>query len=424
MLQRIGKYEIQRPVGKGASATVYLARDTFTGSDVALKVFDTSIALDTPEGETFHKQFMNEASLAGKLTHPHIVAILEAVVGDKTGHVAMEYVPGGNLAPYAVRDKLLPVEDAIEIGFKCCGALDYAFRHGIVHRDIKPANIMVVKGTEIKVADFGAALLRGGTSGPVLSIGSPAYMSPEQVGDMPLAYHSDMFSLAVVLYELVTGQRPFVASNAATLFQKILYEDPAPPSKVRAGVPPALDHALLRALSKQPQDRYNTWAEFALDLASIGGLSVYEKTVPDSEKYGALRKMASLQPFSDAEIWELVHASRWTRVPPRAVIVRENEPGKSLFLVAKGELKVTKQGRLLNVLKAGECFGEMAYIQEGAAVRQATVESLTDALLAEFESGALERLSESCQLRFARTLLRSLVERLALANVRIVNVVT
>jgi serine/threonine protein kinase len=161
-MERLGKFQLRKILGKGASGTVFLALDTFTGKDVALKVLDPEVVNSPDFDRTNTVQFMNEASLAGKLQHPHIAAILEASVTEKSGYIAIEYVPGGDLSQYTTPGKQLPQEQAIQIAFKCCGALDYAFRQGIVHRDIKPANILVVSGTNIKVADFGAAYLSKG----------------------------------------------------------------------------------------------------------------------------------------------------------------------------------------------------------------------------------------------------------------------
>ena len=419
METRVGKYELKKLLGEGASGKVYLALDTYANAEVALKVIDKHVLEDADKGELSRGQFVNEASLAGKLAHPHIVAILEAVMDEDSGYVAMEYVPGGNLARFTKPEGLLPVEDVIQIGFKSCSALDYAFRQGIVHRDIKPANILVVEGTNIKVADFGAALLKTVESTQDLVVGTPSYMSPEQITGAALTHHSDMYTMGVVLYELLTGQRPFVASSMAALFQKITQEKALAPSAVRASVSSKLDPIILRVLSKRPEDRYPTWAELALDIAQAGRLSVYQQDIPDSDKFGVLRKSELFEQINDAQLWELVHASRWTRLPAANVIIREDEPGQSLYLLAQGQVKVTKRGRLLDVLKAGECFGEMAYIQGDTAPRQATVQSMTDVLIAEFDNPSLARMRAKCQLQFARGLLRTLVERLALANVRI-----
>ena len=191
-MKQIGKFQLIKVLGKGASGTVYLALDTFTGSDVALKLLDPAIVNSPDFDHTNTVQFMNEASLAGKLSHPHIAAIIEASVTKDSGYIVIEYVPGGNLSQYTLPGSLLSQEHAIEIAFKCCGALDYAFRQDIVHRDIKPANILVVSGTNIKVADFGAAYLSSTPNTQLAGVGSPYYMSPEQIKREPLAHQSDM----------------------------------------------------------------------------------------------------------------------------------------------------------------------------------------------------------------------------------------
>jgi len=423
VFNRIGKYELTGVLGQGVSSTVYRALDSFSNAEVALKVFDAAVFRESEFGAALQSKFLSEASVAGKLNHPHIVSVLDAVVTDGSGHVAMEYLPRGNLSQYAVAGSLLSVEDAIQVGFKCCGALDYAFRAGIVHRDIKPENVMVVSETAVKMADFGADCLHKGKSPQTATIGTAAYMSPEQISEKPLTHQSDMFCLGVVLYELLTGQRPFLARDIPALIRKIMTEDPAPPSRLYPSLASEFDSVILTALSKNPMDRFPTWADFALELAKIGRLSIYQKTIPDSEKYRALRQVELLAKLNDAEIWELVQAGRWSRLPAQSLIIREGNPGQTLFFLAQGQLKVTKQGQLLNIIGAGEFFGEMTYIRDGEIPRQATVESLTDAVIAEFESAALKRMSDSCQHQLARALLRTLVDRLALANVRISHVI-
>ena len=416
---QIGKYDIRRQLGKGATGTVYLAVDTFSGNEVALKVIEPEVFRDPEFGTVYRSQFLNEASLAGKLRHPHIVAILDAVVLEDSGHIAMEVVTGGDLSQHVSADTLLPVADVLQIGFKCCGALAYAFNEGIVHRDIKPANIMIAQGTDVKIADFGAALLRKAQSVQTASIGSPYYMSPEQLEETPLTHHSDMYCLGVVLYELLTGRRPFTADSLEMLVEKILHQDPAPPSSVRAALPKEIDRVVLRAMAKKPQYRYATWDEFALELSNVGKLVLPPAAIMDSEKYVALKQVEMLANLSDAELWELTHAGRWTRVPAKQPIIRENDPGKSFFFLAQGQVKVTLEKHLLNTIGEGECFGEMAYIHGGEMPRHATVEAMTGILLAEFEPEALAKMSLGAQLQLTRALVRNLVDRLDLANARL-----
>src|SRR5919109_1915754 len=200
---QVGKYDVQKLLGKGATGTVYLAKDTFTGKEVALKTIEPEVFRDPEFGTVYRAQFLNEASLAGKLRHPYIVSILDAVVGEDSGHIAMELVTGGDLSKHVTPATLLPVADVLQIGFKCCGALEFAAKEGIVHRDIKPANIMIAQGTEVKIADFGAAVLKKSQvkKSQIVSaaLGSPYYMSPEQIdGSKPVTFHCDMYALGVV----------------------------------------------------------------------------------------------------------------------------------------------------------------------------------------------------------------------------------
>jgi serine/threonine protein kinase len=375
---------------------------------------------DPEFGTVYRAQFLNEASLAGKLRHPYIVSILDAVVGEDSGHIAMELVTGGDLSKHVTPATLLPVADVLQIGFKCCGALEYAAKEGIVHRDIKPANIMLASGTEVKIADFGAAFLKKSQVVQTAALGSPYYMSPEQIeGTRQLTFHSDMYSLGVVLYELLTGKKPFLGTNLEDLTNRILKFEPVPPSAVRAELPQALDTVVLRALKKDPAQRYATWLEFALELSKAGELVLPPGAIPDSEKYVTLKNVPMLATLADSELWELARAGRWRRVPKGKPIVHEDDHGKSFFFLARGEAKVTKKKKLLNMVNGGECFGEMAYIGSGDYRRHATVEAMTELLLAEFDPAALEKMSIGAQLQLTRALVRNVTDRLALANVRL-----
>jgi serine/threonine protein kinase len=416
---QVGKYDIQKMLGKGATGTVYLARDTFSGKEVALKTIEPEVFRDPEFGTVYRSQFLNEAALAGKLRHPHIVAILDAAMQENSGYIAMELVTGGDLSKHVDPDTLLPVADVLQIGFKCCGALDYAFKEGVVHRDIKPANLMIEQGTDVKIADFGAALLRKTQAVQTATMGSPYYMSPEQVQDKELTFHSDMYSLGVSLYELLTGQKPFIADTLQALNQKILKQDPVPPSKLRAGLPREIDGVVLRALGKKPEHRYRTWAEFGLELSKVGQQGLSPGAISDSEKYVALRDVGMLSGLSDSEIWELARAGDWTRVPAQRTIVNENAKGRSFFFLGKGQVKVTRHGRLLNMINQGECFGEMAYIRGGEIPRHATVDSVTELLLAKYRPEAFVKMSLGAQLYLTRALVRNLTDRLELANSRI-----
>jgi len=415
---QVGKYEVVKLLGKGATGTVYHARDTFSGREVALKTIEPEVFRDPEFGTVYRQQFLNEASLAGKLKHPHIVSILDAVVQENSGYIAMELVTKGDLSQYARAGKLLPVADVLQMMFKCCGALDYAFKEGIVHRDIKPANLMIAGGTDVKIADFGAAHLRKSQVVQTAAMGSPFYMSPEQIRGETLTLHSDMYSLGVALYELLTGKRPFTADNMEALIKKIMGEPPAPPTRMRADLPKDIDAIVLRALEKAPGKRYPTWTEFSLALSNLVEKILPPGVIPDSEKYVALKRVPMLSGLSDSELWELALAGKWSEVPAKKTIVKENEKGTSFFIVGKGQVKVTLHGKLLNTLDACECFGEMAYIRGGEMPRYATVDSVTELLLVEFDPATLAKMSIGAQLHLTRALVRNLVDRLEQANTR------
>src|SRR5581483_11152239 len=189
--------------------------------------------------------------------------IYDAVSDDEHAYLVMEYVSGGTLEPHTRVGNLLPVGKVIEIIFKCCKALDYAQRHGVIHRDIKPANILLADGTHIKISDFGAAVMVSSETTQVTGVGSPAYMSPEQVQEQSVSHQTDIFSLGVVMYQLLTGGLPFKATNNYSMLFQIANVEPAPPSLFRPDLPAGLDMVVKRALAKRPADRYPTWEAFA-----------------------------------------------------------------------------------------------------------------------------------------------------------------
>ena len=417
MQTRIGKYLLRKKLGAGASGSVYLALDEFSGREVALKFYEVGKSAEL--SEFARSQFLTEASLAGRLWHPHIATIMDACSDDAMSYVVTEFVPGGSLSQFTGPRGLLTVPEIVEIGFKCSGALDYAYRKDVIHRDIKPANILRSEDSKVKISDFGVAFIRNSMHTQILDAGSPYYASPEQATGSELSHRSDMFSLGVVLYEMLAGRRPFTGETNGQVLHRLVTVDPEPLSSLRPDIPPALGDIVMRALQKAPGDRYGNWAEFALDLAKAGRLSKYDKSIPDSEKFTALKTRPMLAELDDAEIWEFVNAGKWSRLPAYTTVVREGETGDSLFLLAEGEAKVTLHGRLLNVLAGGEWFGEQPYIGGEPVQRQATVETTVDSVLAEYSLAALDSLGDRCQKRFARALLRTLADRLALSNVRI-----
>ncbi|HWH49236.1 MAG TPA: serine/threonine-protein kinase [Burkholderiales bacterium] len=419
-MEKIGKYEIIKELGKGATSEVYLANDVFASRQVAIKLVRADVLGDKDHGKRFHKLFLTEASLAGKLSHPHIVSIFDAVVDEQGSYLVMEYVEGGTLEPFTQPESLLPVSRVIEIIFKCCKALDYAHRHGIIHRDIKPANILLTGESDIKISDFGAALTIASETTQVSGIGSPAYMSPEQLQEQSLNHQTDIFSLGVVLYQMLTGALPFKATNNYSMVYQIIHVDVPPPSLLRPETPSAVDIIVRRAMEKEITKRFQTWEEFAQALANtFNNLQKPEEVVPEAEKFNTLRRLEFFRTFSDVDLWQVLRISNWARYSTNSSVIKEGDIGTAFYVIAAGEVKVIKQGKLLNILRTGECFGEMAYLGKRSYQRTASVISVNDITIIEVGADSLAQATESCKHAFNAAFLELLVGRLEAANIRL-----
>ena len=426
-MDKIGKYQVIRKLGEGATSVVYMAHDPFADRDVAIKVVANSVFSEGERGKLARKLFVTEASLAGKLVHPHIAQIYDAAADADPSYIVMEYVAGGTLEPYCAPDRLLPLADVVEMIFKCSRALDFAYRLGVIHRDLKPANILRcgASGSDVKISDFGAAITTSSDQTAIAGIGSPAYMSPQQVQDWPLDHRTDIFSLGVVMYQLLTGQLPFQGSNNVSIVYQILNTVPPPPSHLRPGIPPVVDAVVTKAMQKSLEARYESWDALSFDLAEAfrnEHLAETRSQIADSEKFNTLRGLSFFRSFNDVQLWEVLRFSDWQRAKPGTSLMREGEAGATFCILASGEVKVTKNQKLLNILSAGECFGEMAYLAEEAGTRGADVATLGEATVISVPTEALKRASDGCRHSFDRAFLRILVERLSLANTRLTSV--
>src|SRR5260221_13920105 len=199
-MDKIGKYQIIKELGRGATSAVYLANDAFAGRQVAIKLVRADALGDKEHGRRYHKLFLAEAALAGKLSHPHLVAIYDAVSDEDGSYLVMEYVAGGTLEPYTLPAGLLPINTIVEIIFKCCKALDYAHRHGIIHRYINPANILLTGATDIKISDFRAALSITAETTQVTGICSRWYIGPGEPQETAMEQLTHSVSVCLVLY--------------------------------------------------------------------------------------------------------------------------------------------------------------------------------------------------------------------------------
>ena len=267
----LGRYEVEKELGKGAMGVVYLGRDPKINRVVAIKTMALSQEFDAEELDEVKERFFREAETAGRLNHPNIVTIYDAGEEHDLAYIAMEFLKGKDLTEFTKKDKLLPLPKVIDIVIKAADALDYAHAQNVVHRDIKPANIMYeVENGNVKLTDFGIARITDASKTKTgMVLGTPSYMSPEQIAGKKVDGRSDLFSLGVMLYQLCTGSLPFTGDSMATLMFKIANEPYPDPLSRRPDLPPELKPIIDKALQKSPDDRYSRGAEMVRDLRAV-----------------------------------------------------------------------------------------------------------------------------------------------------------
>ncbi|HQU49348.1 MAG TPA: serine/threonine-protein kinase, partial [Casimicrobiaceae bacterium] len=268
-IQTLGRYEIRRELGRGAMGVVYEAYDPMIKRVVALKTIRAD-RLSPDEASTIVARFRREAEAAGRLHHPNIVSIFDFGEDGGTSYIAMEFVEGRDLKSRFDAGERFATGDAVRLTAQILDALQYSHEHGVIHRDIKPANVFVKDDGSVKVADFGIAHLESSSLTQAGSVmGTPSSMSPEQVLGLPVDARTDVFSTGVILYQFVTGGRPFGGAQSTTTMQKVLKEEPLPPTTLNVQLPDLMDEIVRTALAKKPEERYPSAAEFAQALRAL-----------------------------------------------------------------------------------------------------------------------------------------------------------
>jgi serine/threonine protein kinase len=422
--EKLGKYEIRKQIGRGSMGVVYKGYDPFTDRLVAVKVA-RSEALKNPEaGARYRKMFFNEAHTAGKLKHPNIIEILDAGVDGESCYIVMELVEGGKtLKQYCTPENLLPYEQVVQVIFKCAKALDYAHREGVIHRDIKPSNILVTDDLEVKIGDFSIAhVMTADTAAtmPMGFVGSPRYMSPEQVQEDTITNQTDLFSLGIVMYELIAGKHPFIADGFSRLIHKIINEKQPPLRTYRSDVPEILEKIVYHCLEKDTAKRYKMGLSLAGDLSlAFDYLEQPQEDLAGKEKFMLVKQLDFFRGFSEAEIWEIIRACIWQEYESGCEIIVEGDIDDAFFVITSGAVEVVRDGNVIGGLQQGDCFGEMGYLAN--MKRTATIRARDYVRLMKINGTLIDQLSVGCQLHFNKVFLRTLVKRLSLTTHKVVS---
>ncbi len=411
-LNTVGRYEIVGKLGQGSVGVVYQGRDPYINRDVSIKIARPSRNVVGEKEERYRERFFLEAQSAGMLMHPNIIAVYDAGMYRDFCYITMEYVDGPTLEVHCKRENLLAISKAVEIIFIACKALDYAHKMGVIHRDIKPSNIMLTQSGSVKIADFSIAQIKSEQTISKGIIGSPSYMSPEQVKEEPVEERSDIFSLGAVFYELLTGQQAFPGDNYFSIMYKITNEDPPSVRVIRPEVPEILEKIVRKAMARDPSDRYQTCMDFAYDLrVALRGMTGTTRREKVEDVVDYVLNVPFFENFERDQLKEILDASNMIKVRKGKVVVAEGEIDDSFYIILSGRAAVQKENKNIATIGRGECFGEMSYLSGQARI--ATVLVATDCILLKISATLLDKASESMQLLFLRNFALTLIRRLS-----------
>ncbi|HEY5740880.1 MAG TPA: serine/threonine-protein kinase [Gammaproteobacteria bacterium] len=420
-LTKIAKYEIKRRIGRGAMGVVYEAFDPFVQRTVAIKVMHSAGNQDPATEQKMREAFFAEVYSAGRMHHPSVISVYDAGQEGDLNYIVMEFVDGMTLQEYVIGDRSLTPNQVVDVIYQCAKGLDYVHREGIIHRDLKPGNIMLSNDGAVKIMDFSIAHVDVGFDGHDTEVqGSPMYMPPEQLSEEKrLVAQSDIYSLGAVMYALLARRPPYKANSLESLIYKISNLDPEPITEINPEVPKHIVDIVEKAMQKIIYNRYESAYLLARDLSnSFGRLRGVGERIDMQEKWKTLRFLAFFKDFSDDQITEVVNASEWKEFAKGEVIVTEGEQETSFYIIAKGGVEVVKDGRVVGIMKQGDCFGEIAFLTHQP--RNATILARTDASLMMVSVTLMEQASTETQLRYYRIFLENLIARLSQATDKLV----
>ena len=415
-LTTLGKYELLRELGRGSMAAVYLARDPFTLQEVAIKVASATPNANERISRRRRKLFYNESKAAGLLHHENIVAIIDAGEDDGVRYIVMEYVRGAQtLDKFCRAPDLLPVENVVQLLIKCALAFDYAHSKGVIHRDVKPRNILLTPENDIKIGDFGIALIERDdieNTQVIGTLGSPRYMAPEQVTGAAVSRQTDVFALGVVAYELLTGEHPFADRTVAQIVQRITRTAHRPLRELNPDIPGELAHIVDRTLKKHPAGRYATALDLAGDLSLVyDDIRLASQAPRVSQRVDRLAELDFFVGFGEDALREVMNFGQWREFSAGEHILTEGGSTDSFCVLVDGQASVRCAGQEVTVLTPGASFGELGLVIRRPGL--ATVAAKTDVSVLEVRASMIDKTSLSGQLGFQRAFVQALASRLA-----------
>ncbi len=418
----LDRYEIQSRIGKGGMGTVYEAVDSFLQRTIALKVFNiASLEIASPDKKKL-ESCLKEARLAAQFIHPNIVITHDAGIADDRFFIALEYINGRGLQEHSKPPNLLPRSQVLEIIYNTCYALDYIHKKGYVHLDIKPSNIMLTSRDEVKLMDFGISrILKRESTKQEQSVilGTPAYMSPEQAaGEASVDQQSDIFSLGVVLYEMLAGKKPFEGKDIHETVYRITKIEPAPLSKYQADIGSGLEYIVQRALEKDKADRYHTILELAEALLPIikgKDSSLLDKQ--DQKKITYLKRLLFFKHFQYNELMEILRISAWSFLDRHSQITGADPRDNDIYFLIQGQAKLDLNGDT-SLLQQGECFGETSVLY--TMPRKAIVTADSNCIVMAINANLLKQAPEALQVKFLREFYNKKILQLVDANLKLI----
>lgn len=417
-LEKLGRYKIISVLGKGGMGTVYKASDPVLGREVALKVGKLPVIEKDDDLKQYVAQNLKEARLAAKFIHPNIAITYDAGFENDRFFMALEYIDGKALSSHARAENLLPGIKVMEYLYNVCYALDYIHKKSYVHLDVKPANIMLNSTGDVKLMDFGISrLLKDTPDGNEEISGSVFYMSPEQADPgKKLDHRSDIFSLGVVFYELLTGKRPFTGESPYVIFYKILNEEPEPLTHSIAEIPEELEAIIQKALAKKPEDRFQSAIDLADALLPLikGHDSAVLKT-EDIKKINYLKRLHFFRHFQESDLESVLKLSTWSFHAKETDIIQDKKSDRNIYIIIVGRASA-HIGKEIKAMTPGDCFGETSMLF--SVQTNAKLITETDCVVMTINANILNQAESELQVKFLKEFYMTKTMQLVQAKLR------